>query len=151
MTLVKGWRRLQGIVYRKGDTRFEGKTAEAAVADILNDETAILVNRNAGAGTRILLDGLLKGQRPDGWSNQPKSHNAVAATIAQGRADWGMAIASVAKAYDLGFLPFADEHYDFAVVGARRERPAVHAFLLALSDPAVRSAVNAIGFVPASE
>ena len=94
-----------------------------------------MVNRNAGAGTRVLIDKLLDGARPQGYANQPKSHNAVAAAIAQGRADWGVAIEPVAKLYGLGFLPVAPEHYDFLLVESRRDRPAVKAFLAALRDP----------------
>jgi molybdate-binding protein len=75
-----------------------------------------MVNRNQGAGTRILIDRLLGGARPDGYWNQPRSHNAVAAAVAQHRADWGMTIAPVAHASNLGFIPFAEEHYDFALV-----------------------------------
>ena len=74
-----------------------------------------MVNRNQGAGTRILIDRLLAGARPQWYWNQPNSHNAVAASIAQGRADWGLAIKPVAEALGLGFLPVADEHYDFAI------------------------------------
>ena len=61
-----------------------------------------MVNRNAGAGTRVLIDKLLAGARPPGYSNQPRSHNAVAAAVAQGRADWGVAIEPVARLYGLG-------------------------------------------------
>ena len=81
-----------------------------------------MVSRNAGAGTRVLIDKLLDGARPPGYANQPKSHNAVAAAIAQGRADWGLAIEPVAKLYGLGFLPVAPEHYDFLVVEKRGKR-----------------------------
>jgi putative molybdopterin biosynthesis protein len=104
-----------------------------------------MVNRNAGAGTRVLIDKLLNGVRPPGYANQPKSHNAVAAAIAQGRADWGLAIEPVAKLYGLGFLPVSPEHYDFLVVEKRRERPAVQAFLSALHDERVRARVRALG------
>ena len=58
----------------------------------------LMVNRNAGAGTRVLIDKLLGGARPPGYANQPRSHNAVAAAVAQGRADWGVAIEPVAQA-----------------------------------------------------
>lgn len=146
LVLVKGWRRLQGIVFRPGDARFEGLDARTAVERAVADPTVMMVNRNSGAGTRILLDGLLAGRRPEGWTNQPRSHNAVAAAVAQGRADWGMAIASVATAYGLGFLPFADEHYDFAVVRSRRFRPAVGAFLESLDDREVRQRLEELGF-----
>mgnify|MGYP006269678861 CR=1 FL=1 len=149
LELIEGWRRMQGIVYRKGDTRFDGLDAQAAVTKALSDLSCLMVNRNQGAGTRILLDRLLKGTKPDGYWNQPKSHNAVAAAVAQGRADWGMTIAPVAKAYDLAFLPFAEEHYDFALVTARKERAPVQAFLQALTSDAIKAALLKAGFTPA--
>ena len=116
LELVPGWRRMQGIVFRKGDPRFEGKSAQEAVRAALADPACIMVNRNQGAGTRILIDRLLGDDRPDGYWNQPRSHNAVAAAVAQHRADWGMTIAPVAHASGLGFIPLAEEHYDFALV-----------------------------------
>ncbi len=149
LELVPGWRRMQGIVFRKGDARFEGLSAQAAVRAALADSSCIMVNRNQGAGTRILIDRLLGGARPDGYWNQPKSHNAVAAAIAQHRADWGMTIAPVAHAAGLGFIPFAEEHYDFALVTARKDRPAVQAFLRALASEESRSALTQAGFRPA--
>ncbi|MGA7998314.1 MAG: molybdopterin biosynthesis protein [Bradyrhizobium sp.] len=147
LELVPGWRRMQGIVFRKGDARFEGaKDAQAAVRAALTDAACIMVNRNQGAGTRILIDRLLGDNRPDGYWNQPKSHNAVAAAIAQHRADWGMTIAPVAHAAGLGFIPFAEEHYDFALVTARKDRPAVQAFLKALASAEARAALTQAGF-----
>jgi putative molybdopterin biosynthesis protein len=149
LELVAGWRRMQGIVFRKGDARFEGREAKQAVAAALADPACIMVNRNQGAGTRILIDRLLGGARPDGYWNQPRSHNAVAAAVAQHRADWGMTIAPVAHAAGLGFIPLAEEHYDFALVTARRQRPAVQAFLDALGSAEVRTALEKAGFRPA--
>ena len=149
LELVSGWRRMQGIVFRKGDARFEGKTAEAAVRAALADPACIMVNRNQGAGTRILIDRLLGEARPDGYWNQPRSHNAVAAAVAQQRADWGMTIAPVAQASALGFIPLAEEHYDFALVSARKRRPAVQAFLDALASEEGRAALTKAGFRPA--
>jgi putative molybdopterin biosynthesis protein len=146
VSLVPGWRRRQGLVFRKGDSRFEGRTAEEAARAAASDASAILVNRNAGSGTRILLDGVLNGARPPGYANQPKSHNAVAAAIAQGRADWGMAIENVAGMYGLGFLPLADEHYDFFLADSRRGRRAVQAFLAALESGEAADALAELGF-----
>jgi len=151
LTLVPGWRRVQGVVFRRGDARFEGRSVAEIFAGTIETADCRMVNRNSGAGTRVLLDRMLAGRRPDGWSNQPRSHAAVAAAIAQNRADWGIAIEAAAKAFDLGFLPLADEHYDFAVVKSRLERPAVRAFLEALTLPEVRAALREAGFVPASE
>src|SRR5712675_1480523 len=149
LELVLGWRRMQGIVFRFGDARFEGLNAEAAVQAALADPACIMVNRNQGAGTRILIDRLLGGARPDGYWNQPRSHNAVAAAVAQHRADWGMTIAPVAQASGLGFIPLTDEHYDFALVTARKQRPAVQAFLAALASEQCRDALERAGFRPA--
>jgi putative molybdopterin biosynthesis protein len=149
LELVAGWRRMQGIVFRKGDARFEGLGAVEAVRAALADPYCIMVNRNQGAGTRILIDRLLGGARPDGYWNQPRSHNAVAAAVAQHRADWGMTIAPVAHASGLGFIPLAEEHYDFALVTARKQRPAVQAFLDALASEESRAALEQAGFRPA--
>jgi putative molybdopterin biosynthesis protein len=149
VSLVPGWRRMQGFVARVGDARFAGKSAEEALRAALADPSCLMVNRNAGAGTRILIDRLLGGARPAGYANQPKSHNAVAAAVTQGRADWGIAIEAVAKLYHLAFLPIAPEHYDFLLVEKRRERPAVRAFLAALREPAVRARISALGMQPA--
>lgn len=146
LRLVEGWRRRQGIVFRRGDARFEARDAPAAVAAALADPDCLMVNRNPGAGTRVLLDQLLGAARPDGYQNQLRSHNAVAAAVAQGRADWGMAIDVAARAYGLGFLPYADEHYDFAVAQARASRPAVAAFTQALADAGVRQRLTELGF-----
>jgi putative molybdopterin biosynthesis protein len=149
LELVPGWRRMQGIVFRTGDERFEGLTAEGAVRAALADPACVMVNRNQGAGTRILIDRLLGDVRPEGYWNQPRSHNAVAAAVAQGRADWGMTIAPVAYASRLGFIPLAEEHYDFALVTARKHRPPVQAFLDALASNDARAALAEAGFRPA--
>ena len=149
LELVPGWRRMQGMVFRPCDERFEGLSAQAAVRAALADPACIMVNRNQGAGTRILIDRLLGEARPDGYWNQPRSHNAVAAAIAQGRADWGMTIAPVARAAGLSFIPLAEEHYDFALVTARKRRPAVRAFLDALASEESRVALERAGFTKA--
>ncbi len=149
LALVKGWQRMQGFLHRPDDTRFAGCGATDAIKIALADRDCLMVNRNAGAGTRVLIDRLLGGARPAGYSNQPRSHNAVAAAVAQGRADWGIAIESVARMYGLGFLPIAPEDYDFLLVENRRKRPAVQALLAALRDDAVRAKIRALGMHPA--
>ena len=105
-------------------------------------------NRNAGSGTRLLIDRLLAGERPAGYSNQPRSHNAVAAAVMQGRADWGVTIRSVATLYGLSFLPIAPEEYDFLLREERRDRPAVHAFLGALRSDEIRRRIQAMHMEP---
>jgi putative molybdopterin biosynthesis protein len=105
-----------------------------------------MVNRNQGSGTRILIDRLLGGARPQGFAVQPGNHNAVAAAIAQGRADWGLAIESVAVANGLGFLPYQEERFDFVIPKSRRDRPAVQAFLNLLAERATRQRLTELGF-----
>ena len=151
LALVPGWRRMQGFAFRLGDARFAGRSAEAALRAALADPAIFMVNRNAGSGTRVLIDSLLRGAKPPGYANQPRSHNAVAGAIAQDRADWGIAIAPVAKLYGLGFLPIAPEHYDFLLVDARRQRAAMQAFIEVLRDEGTRDRIRALGMELAAE
>jgi putative molybdopterin biosynthesis protein len=144
--LATGYRRLQGIVFRSGDARFEGRTAEQAAEGACVAPACLFVNRNAGSGTRILIDRLLKGCQPAGYSNQAKTHNAVAVAVAQGRADWGVAIRTVSQQYGLGFLPLQAEHYDFVIPTNRMQRAPVLHFLSLLQDPAVRASLQQLGF-----
>ena len=143
---MPGYGRMQGIVYRRGDARFEGKRLDEAIAAALAAADCVMVNRNAGSGTRIIVDKLLGAARPAGYGVQTKSHNAVAAAVAQGRADWGVAIDTVARQYDLGFIAAQEERYDFIVPTARLERPAVRAFRALLDDGGVREELIALGF-----
>lgn len=151
LRLIPGYGRLQGIVFRKGDARFEGKLVADAVAAALADAACILVNRNRGSGTRVLIDQLLGPARPAGYLTEARSHNAVAAAVAQGRADWGVAIATVAADLGLGFLPLQQEQYDFVVPVSGWERLAVCAFRELLQLPETREALSARGFHPSSE
>jgi putative molybdopterin biosynthesis protein len=145
LILVPGYGRLQGIVFRRGDERFEGRSVAEAVARALADAECVLVNRNRGSGTRVLIDRLLGSARPAGYLTEARSHNAAAAAVAQGRADWGVAIASVAAAYGLGFLQLQAERYDFVVPRGRLQRPGVQAFCALLQDDAVRHALADLG------
>jgi putative molybdopterin biosynthesis protein len=146
MVLLEGYGRLQGIIFRRGDARFEGRTIDELNPTLHGGNECMMVNRNPGSGTRILIDGLLGGAKPPGYAVQPTTHNAVAAAVAQGRADWGLAIESVARANGLAFLPYKEECYDFVVPKSREERPAVKAFAGLLSDEATRSQLVELGF-----
>jgi putative molybdopterin biosynthesis protein len=146
LSLVPGYGRMQGIVHRRGDARFEGKRLQEAITAALREPDCVMVNRNAGSGTRIIIDRLLGQHKPPGYGIQTKSHNAVAAAVSQGRADWGVAIDTVALQYELGFIPVQEERYDFIVPKARLERPAVRAFRALLDDVRVREELIALGF-----
>jgi putative molybdopterin biosynthesis protein len=145
LELIPGYRRMQGIVFRPGDVRFEGQSVEAAITRATADPHCVMVNRNRGSGTRVLVDQLLRGAQPPGYALQPRNHNAVAAAVSQGRADWGLAIEAVAGQAALGFLPVTEEHYDFVVPAARRHRPAVEAFCRLLADPEIQANLAKLG------
>ena len=146
LELLPGYGRLQGIVFRQGDERFDGRSAKEAIAAVRDDPDAMMVNRNKGSGTRILIDRLLEGAQPSGYAVQSRSHNAVAAAVSQGRADWGVAIQTVAEQAGLGFAPLVQEEYDFVVPRVRLRRPAVAAFVALLADDAVRQRLTELGF-----
>jgi putative molybdopterin biosynthesis protein len=146
LLLVPGYGRSQGVVYRAGDPRFEGRSLEGAVSAAIADPDCVLVNRNRGSGTRVLIDRLLTDRRPPGYLTEARSHNAVAAAVAQGRADWGVAIATVAADAGLGFLPLQEEQYDFVVSKGRWDQPAVRAFRELLTQPETVAALAARGF-----
>ena len=145
LDLIPGYGRLQGVVHRPGDPRFERRSARDGIAAALKDPSCVMVNRNQGSGTRALIDRLLEGARPRGYAVQPRNHNAVAAAVAQGRADWGLTLDSVAARAALGFLPVQEERYDFVVPTSRANRPGVAAFKSLLSEPRTRDVLAGLG------
>jgi putative molybdopterin biosynthesis protein len=108
------------------------------------------VNRQPGAGTRVLLDHELAhaGIAPEtiaGYAREEPTHFAVAAAIAASRADCGLGVRAAARAFGLDFVPVAREPYDLVL-----ERDLLDSDLLAplwtlLDDRAFRSAVEALG------
>ncbi|MBT8397472.1 MAG: molybdopterin biosynthesis protein, partial [Gemmatimonadetes bacterium] len=152
-TLVKGYIRRQGIYFRADDFPTDPPNLEL----LSSDPDLRMLNRTRGAGTRVLLDLLLdeiadrRGvSRTDfraqisGYSAETRSHNAVAAAVASGRADWGLGIEAVAEAYGLGFHPLRDEEYDFLTLRDRLEREPVRAFLEVLRSVDFRQALDAL-------
>jgi putative molybdopterin biosynthesis protein len=106
-----------------------------------------MVNRNRGAGTRVLIDRLLGERRPPGYPYEPRSHYAVAAAVSQKRADWGVTIETVARQSGLRFRPLQAEHYDFAIPKERWDRPAVRSLRRLLETGSqVRRELEAMGF-----
>jgi putative molybdopterin biosynthesis protein len=146
MCLIQGYRRMQGIVFRPDDARFVGRLLGEAVARIQEEPVCVMVNRNRGSGTRILIDELLRGARPSGYTVEARSHNAAVAAVAQGRADWSMAIETAARSAGLGFLLVREEHFDFAIPRRRADRRAVRAFCDLLHDGQTLAALGAMGF-----
>ena len=138
LRLLPGYTRLQGVVTRTDEER----DTEALLAD----ESLRMVNRNRGSGTRVLIDQQLGDRRPSGYPYEPRSHFAVAAAVAQRRADWGITIETVAREAGLRFRPLQPEHYDFAVPLSRWDRPAVQALRRLLDDADFRAKLEARGF-----
>ena len=136
VVIFRGYARRIGLLVRKGNPkRIRG------FEDMLRDDV-VIVNRNRGSGSRVLLDlrlrELLGSKRPEdsvkGYTYEVKTHTAVATAIIQGRADVGLSLEAVARVFDLDFIPVGEEIYDFAVRRERLEKPAVRRFLGALAS-----------------
>ena len=143
---MRGYLRRQALCHRPGDPRFEGKDLASAVAAALADPTCRLQNRDRGSGTAVLVEQLLRGATPPGHTSTARSHHAVAAAVAQGRADWGVCLETVARAAGRAALPHRPGSYDLALPPGRKDRPAVGALVRQLSDPAVLRARGDRGF-----
>jgi putative molybdopterin biosynthesis protein len=76
---------------------------------------------------------------------QPRNHNAVAAAVAQGRADWGVTLDTIAANAGLGFIPVQHEQYDFVTPRARANRKGIHAFRALLAGADTRAALVKLG------
>lgn len=145
LDLLTGYGRVQGVVFRQGDPRFQGRTARDGVASARHDPSCVMVNRNQGSGTRALIERLLDGVRPPGYAVQPRNHHAVAAAVSQGRADWGVTLDTIANRAGLGFLPLQEERYDFVVPKSRARRTGVAAFKKLLNEPSTVDGLARLG------
>lgn len=144
VVLIEGFKRIQGLITARGNP------LDIKGLEDLSHDNIRYVNRQRGAGTRILLDHLLKliginPQNINGYSREELTHTAVAAQIAGGTADCGMAVLSAAKIYHLDFLPLAEESYDFAVRRENLDSPAVIKFIDLLSGQEIRSRLTQMG------
>ena len=105
------------------------------------------VNRQRGAGTRVLLDHELARlgidvAAIDGYTREEPTHLAVAAAVAAGRVDTGLGVMSAARAFGLGFVPVAQEPFDLVMAPGE---PAVAPLLSLLADPGFKAAVEQLG------
>ncbi|MBR0374339.1 MAG: molybdopterin biosynthesis protein [Mogibacterium sp.] len=142
MVLVKGVRRIQGLMVAKGNP--------LGIRGVEDLTRVRFVNRQRGAGTRVLLDYKLKqaGISPDdvdGYEAEAATHMAVAAQVASGEADCGMGVYSAAHAMGLDFLPVGDEEYDFAMRPETLDLPEVKCFLRLLGSDAFRAKLEELG------
>jgi putative molybdopterin biosynthesis protein len=108
------------------------------------------VNRQRGAGTRVLLDHEL-GQRGispgavDGYAREEPTHLAVAAAVAAGRADAGLGIMAAARAFGLDFVPVTQEPYDLVVAPGAMESPLLAPLWALLHSDRFQAAVTELG------
>jgi putative molybdopterin biosynthesis protein len=114
------------------------------------------VNRQRGAGTRVLLDHLLGGLgiSPDdvgGYAREEPTHLAVAAAIASGRADAGMGIMAAARAFGLDFVPVTWEPYDLVVAPGALDSPQLEPLWSLLRSDRFQLAVTELGGYSAKE
>lgn len=139
---ILGWvNRVQGLLVAKGNPKkIEG------LEDLIREDV-MFVNRQRGAGTRILLDyrlGLL-GITPlqiRGYDQEEYTHLAVAAAVASGRADCGLGIAAAAVALDLDFIPLFEEEYDLIIPAIYAEDDLLRPLFDLAVDGSFRAAVG---------
>jgi putative molybdopterin biosynthesis protein len=107
------------------------------------------VNRQRGAGTRVLLDyqlNLLRIMTDSiiGYDQEEYTHLGVAAAVASGRADCGLGIAAAAKALALDFIPLFQERYDLVIPKEYAESDLLTPLFAVLGNQEFRKAVAAL-------
>ena len=142
MVLIKAVRRIQGFIVAPGNP--------LGISSVEDLTRVRFVNRQRGAGTRVLLDfklsqaGIAK-EDVDGYETEAATHMAVAAQVAGGEADCGMGVYSAAHAMGLDFIPAGEEEYDFVMRQESLEMPEVRCFLRLLESEAFRNKLDELG------
>ena len=137
-------RRQQGFMVSKGNPKGIRGFADLARPDIR------LVNRQRGAGTRLLLDYHLRqaGIAPEmaaGYDREEFTHTAVAAAVKGSVADVGLGILAAARALDLDFIPVATEDYQLLLLPQTLESEAVQTLLQVIRDPGFQQDMESLG------
>jgi putative molybdopterin biosynthesis protein len=136
--------RTQGLLVAYGNPKDIRGIADLTRAGIQ------FVNRQRGAGTRVLFDYLLseEGILPEavsGYANEVATHSMVAAEIQGGMADCGMGIEAAARAMDLDFIPLATEPYDLVIPDAFMEDTRFQIFLEVIVSGTFRKTLQSLG------
>ncbi len=137
--------RIQGLIVRKGNPK------NIKSFEDLKREDVVFINRQAGSGTRLLLDKHLRelGINPSeiqGYENEEYTHMGVAQAVASGRADVGLGILAAAKALGLEFIPVTEERYDLLIAKEFLELEIIQALLdIIRNDREFKNAVLALG------
>ncbi|MBU1670196.1 MAG: molybdopterin biosynthesis protein [Actinobacteria bacterium] len=144
VTLVHMAWRSQGFLVPRGNPRGIRGVEDLAAGRL------VFINRQRGSGTRLLFDDLLDraGVAPgdvNGYGMEVFTHTSVAAAVAAGNADTGLAVLAAAQALGLDFVPVASERYDLVVSSSFVGTPQFEALMAALRDPAFRARVEALG------
>ncbi len=143
--------RTQGFIVPKGNPKCIRGFEDLAKPDV------VFVNRQAGAGTRLLTDLYLKKlqidpERVNGYYHEEYTHMAVAAAVLSGAADTGLGVLSAAQALNLDFIPVAQERYDLAIPQQFYDAPMMQALLgIIREDMAFRDQIVGMGGYDASE
>jgi len=140
----------QGLIVARGNA-----TGVTGIEDVA-ERGLRYVNRQRGAGTRMLLDHELvqHGIEPDaieGYRREEHTHLAVAAAVAAGRADCGLGVLAAARAFGLDFVPVAKEPYDLVLLEDSLDDPLLAPLFELLDSPDFRDAVDALGGYDTSE
>lgn len=135
--------RRQGLMVAPGNPRGLETLQDLAREDVR------FVNRQAGSGTRMLLDLMLKkahvdGSKIAGYESGEFTHAAVAAYVASGMADAGVGVEAAAKRFDLGFVPLVTERYFFLCHRDTAKGPALRRVIDTLQSAEFRSLVQAL-------
>ena len=144
MALIKGVKRHQGFIVEKGNPK-----GIKDFSDLVREDV-VYVNRQRGAGTRILLDYHLNKENIDpanirGYDREMTTHMAVATAVKTGSATVGLGIYSAAKALDLDFIDIAYEDYDFLLPYELLEDERVKEFIRTLKSQEFKERVEALG------
>ena len=136
--------REQGLIVARGNPK-----GIKGLADITRPGISF-VNRQAGSGTRILLDWQLKRLGLDsrsisGYEREEYTHMAVAVDVLSGTADIGMGIYAAAQALGLDFLPVITERYDLVIPAAHFDSPLVQTLLQIIASGEFKNQVMALG------
>jgi len=134
----------QGLIIPKGNPK-----GIKGIEDLCRDDV-IIVNRQAGSGTRILFDYELKkvGLKPEsikGYDREEFTHMAVAVDVLSGAADCGMGIFAAARALDLEFIPMTQEQYDIIIPSEILDSPNIRIILETIKSDDFRERVFALG------
>jgi molybdenum cofactor synthesis domain-containing protein len=134
----------QGLIVAKGNPK------GIKSIDDLRREEITFVNRQAGSGTRVLLDYKLaqQGIKPEsihGYDHEEFTHMAVAVDVLSGAGDCGVGIYAAAKALGLDFIPLEQEQYDLILPSSVLDNPRVQLLLETIRSWEFKERILALG------